>query len=152
MSKAEPVEHEGYAVPNWLQKCKSTVTSAPAIGTVAVVLIVVVSFVYWQHRRPAYSDISQSQPSGPALQVTASSPTLPVSSPTQSMAPQTSTSLPDSTPVGPAPTTSADSLQPNSGALTLPSTGTNQGLTGAVTHTTQAAGTASSAVMNSLGL
>lgn len=167
--KAEPVEHEGYEVPNWLTKCKDVLTEGPSLGIVALVLLIAAGFAYWNHTRPAYSDTTQTRPdSSVSLPVMESNPYMPAPVPANNLSPEpapatsdtsntpsTSPAVPapaTNTTVGPAPTDLTQSLQPTIGNRGGASSAAASGLTGAVTQTTQAAGAATSQLLRSLGL
>lgn len=164
MIKAEVIEHDGVEVPNWVHKCKDVLTSAPTIGTVAILIVAVSSIVLWQHQR-SVSPVSntttvQSIPAADSeLKVITSTPGLNVS-PSANSAESTSatpittspngSSIPSNsnraTSLGPASVNSLNSLQP-SGSSQQPG-----GLTQAAGQTVQSAGNAVNSALNNLGL
>ncbi|HET7320506.1 MAG TPA: hypothetical protein VFI84_02895 [Candidatus Saccharimonadales bacterium] len=106
MIKAEVIPHDGYEVPNWVSKCRGAITSLPAITTFAVVIISIVVLFVWHNQGSQLVNETgaQSQPaSSTSLQVV-SSDNLPV--------PAASALTSSSQAVGPASTSSRDSLQP----------------------------------------
>lgn len=106
MIKAEVVPHDGTEVPNWVTKCRDAVTGAPIISTFAVVIVVVIVLLAWNN-----SDTQLVNETGAQSQPTSSS-TLQVLSSDNLPVPTASTIRSAGAGIGPAPTSSRDSLQP----------------------------------------
>ena len=156
MIKAEVVEYPGAEVPNWVAKCKDILTSTPALGTLTLAALAVVGVFFWHGRQPAFtnSTATQSQPvSNSSLQVMPLT-NAPLAEPTSAVpsSPSTTTS-PNAasgsatTPVGPAPTNSLNSLQPS--GTTQPNT---PSLPQAAGQSIQSAGKATLDSLTNLGL
>lgn len=142
MIKAETVDHEGYEVPNWVNKCWGILTSGPSLGVIALGIALLAGLAVWNQERPAFSDVTKTQPSG--------SSELQVISGNNSLLPDAFNTLPAlsaNSPVGPAPLNSLQSLQSANSTQ-----GRVGGLTQAAQQTTQAASPANQAIMRNLGL
>lgn len=100
-----------------LSRTGNILTGTPAVILLAVILLAAGGWLARQQSRPAYSNRGATRPAGGQLQVIQSDQSPANASPASplppAIAPQSASETPTGQPVGPAPTTSGESLQPS---------------------------------------